>query len=96
MEADAAIFGMMLPEKEEQEPQHFEIFKSNIPAVEAFFALDGCAWKCSEMGIMIGLDYPAAKIIWDGLGVKLSPDTFKNVMVFSRTIADELNKRRKK
>jgi hypothetical protein len=96
MEADAAIFGMMLPEKEEQAQEHFEIFKSNIAAVEAFFALDGCAWNCSEMGIMIGLDYPAAKIIWDGLGMTLSPDTFGKVMVFSRTVADELNKRRKK
>jgi hypothetical protein len=87
---------LILPDLGAAEPEHFEIFKEHLPVLEAFFILDGCAWNCSDMGVMIGLDYPAAKVIWDYAGIKLTPDVFRGVMAFSRTVADELNKKRKK
>jgi hypothetical protein len=84
-----------LPELDEPEDVHFEVFKENIPVIEAFFNLDGCAWQYTGMGELIGLDYQAAHIIWTYAGVKLDAEQFKGVMLFSKTVADELRKRKK-
>lgn len=89
------MFGIQLPGKDEMEDVHFEVFPSNWPVLSAFFALDGCAWQYSSMGELIGLDYPAAKVIWDGLGLALKPHTFAGVMLFTRTIVNELAKVKK-
>jgi hypothetical protein len=70
----------------------FELLQENQAAVEAFFMLDGCAWQFTGMGALIGLDYQAADIIWRGLGVTLTGDDFQGVMLFSKTIANLLNK----
>ena len=83
-----------LPEAPDE--QHFEVFKSNVPVLEAFFALDGCAWQFTGMGDLIGLDYKAADVIWSHLGISLDKDTFAGLMLFSRTLVIELNKKRQK
>jgi len=88
--------GIQLPELEEQEEQHFEVFKCNAPVLEAFFILDGCAWQYTGMGDLIGLDYQAAQVIWGYAGMAIDAEVFRGVMLFSRTIVDELNKKRKK
>lgn len=90
------MFGIQLPEPNEVEDAHFEVFPSNWPVISAFFALDNCAWQYSSMGDLLGLDYPAAKVIWDGLGITLQAKTFAGVMLFTRTIVNELAKERKK
>lgn len=90
------MFGLPLPVVEETGSVDFEVFKSNLPILDAFFILDGCAWQVTGMGDLLGLDYPAAKIIWDYAGVCLSPGQFRGVMAFSRTVAIELNKKRSK
>jgi len=88
--------GIQLPEIDEQEVQHFEVLKCNVPVLEAFFILDGCAWQYTGMGDLIGLDYQAAQVIWGYAGMAIDAETFRSVMLFSRTVVDELNKKRKK
>ena len=88
--------GITLPEFEEKEAEHFEILKCNAPVLEAFFILDGCAWQYAGMGDLIGLDYPAAKIIWDYAGIKFDSEVFRGIMLFTRTVVEELNKKRSK
>ena len=98
MEEDAAAFGITLnlpDEIIEPETIHFEVFKDNWPVLEAFFVLDGCAWQFSSMGDLIGLDYTAAHIIWAYAEIKLSPEEFAGVMLFSKTVVSELNSRKK-
>jgi hypothetical protein len=90
------VLGIKLPERESPEAIHFEVFKDNMPAIEAFLMLDGCAWQYTGMGELIGLDYSAADVIWNRTGVKLTPGTFRGVMLFSRTVATELNKKKEK
>jgi len=48
------------------------------------------------MGDLIGLDYTAAKVIWGYAGIKPNKDTFMGLMLFTRTIVNELNKRKDK
>jgi len=96
MDEDAALFGMTLPDMEEQDEQHCYVLKSNWPVLEAFFSLDGCAWQYTGMGDLIGLDYSAAHIIWGYIGLKVDKDTFLGLMLFTRTIVDELNIRKDK
>ena len=48
------------------------------------------------MGDLVGLDYPAARIIWDYAGIKFDSETFKGIMIFSRTVVEEINKKRSK
>ena len=74
----------------------FELFECHVPVLEAFFALDGCAWQFTGMGDLIGLDYKAAEVIWTYLDIRLDKDTFAGLMLFSRTIVDELTKKRQK
>lgn len=88
------MFGIQLPNQNEVEDVHFEVFPSNWPVISAFFALDGCAWQYSSMGDILGLDYLAAKVIWDGLGITVKPKTFAGVMLFTRTIVNILLKRK--
>jgi len=83
-----------LPEADEE--NHFEIFRCHVPVLEAFFALDGCAWQFTGMGDLIGLDYKAAEVIWSRLQIDPNKDTFIGLMLFSRTIVNELNKKRQK
>jgi len=85
----AAEFGIVL-EYLEPEQIDFELLPENEAAVTAFFALDGCAWQYAPMGGLIGLDYPAAKTIWDGLGITLDSDAFAGVMLFSKNLAELL------
>ena len=85
----AADFGIILDDVE-PEADDFELLPENEAAVTAFFALDGCAWQYAPMGGLIGLDYPAAKTIWDGLGITLDSATFSGVMLFSKTLAELL------
>jgi hypothetical protein len=96
LQEDAALLGIRLPDIEDPEEIDFELFPENIPVIEAFFILDGCAWQYTGMGYLIGLDYPAAKIIWNGCGINLSVEDFQGVMLFSRAIVNELNKQRQK
>ena len=72
------------------------MFDVNVPVLDAFFALDGCAWQLTGMGDLIGLDYKAAKVIWSYLDLKVDKDTFAGLMIFSRTVVNELNKKRQK
>jgi hypothetical protein len=88
--------GISLLQNEEKEAAHFEILKENAQVLEAFFILDGCAWQYAGMGDLVGLDYPAAKIIWDYAGIQFDSETFKGIMLFSRTVVEELNKKRSK
>ncbi|MDP2099838.1 MAG: DUF1799 domain-containing protein [Methylobacter sp.] len=74
----------------------FEVLPENMPALEAFFTLDGCAWQYTGMGDLVGLDYSAAKIIWDFAGVVLDKEQFQGVMLFSRTVVNELKKKKDK
>lgn len=69
--------------------------KENMPILEAFFELDGSAWDFTGMGDLVGLDVSKAKIIWDYLEVKITPDIFKGVLLFANTIVYERNKRKK-
>jgi hypothetical protein len=85
-----------LPDIKKPEETDFEVFPENWPVIEAFFSLEGCAWQYSAMGELIGLDYKAADVIWKGLDIALDPETFRGVMLFSGTLATELNKRNKK
>lgn len=85
----AADFGILL-ETEEPEADDFELLPENEAAVSAFFALDGCAWQYAPMGGLIGLDYLAAKTIWEGLGITLDSTAFAGVMLFSKTLAELL------
>ena len=71
------------------------MFKDNWPVLEAFFVLDGCAWQFTGMGDLIGLDYTAAHIIWGYAEIKLSPEEFVGVMLFSKTVVNELNSLKK-
>jgi len=95
MEEDAALFGMALPDMDELEEIHFEVLKENWPVLEAFFVLDGCAWQLSGMGDLIGLDYSAAHIIWRYAEIEPSPEVFMGLMLFAKTVVNELNKRKK-
>jgi hypothetical protein len=88
--------GLQLSAVEEIESVHFEVFKSNLPVIKAFFALDDCAWQYTDMGQLIGLDYPVAHVIWASLGITLTHDEFSGLMLFARVICVELNKRMKK
>ena len=88
--------GIQLPELVEQEAQDFEVLKCNVPVLEAFFILDGCAWQYTGMGDLIGLDYYAAQVIWSYAGMAIDAETFRGVMLFSRTVVDEMNKKRKR
>lgn len=87
------MLGINLADNEAPEPEDFPVLKSNWPVLNAFFALDGCAWQYTSMGHLIGLDYAAAHVIWNGLGITLSVEEFSGLMVFARTVADELNKK---
>jgi hypothetical protein len=89
------VLGIKLPERKSPEEIHFEVFKDNMPAIEAFLMLDGCAWQYSGMGELIGLDYKAADVIWHRADVPLDAESFRGVMLFSRTIVTELKKQRK-
>jgi len=71
------------------------VFKENIPVIEAFFILDGCAWQYAGMGELVGMDYQAAHIIWTYAEIKLDAEQFAGVMLFARTVVDELRKRKK-
>ena len=95
MDEDAALFGMTMPEIELPDETHFEVLKENWPVLEAFFILDGCAWQISGMGDLIGLDYSAAHIIWGYAGIKPDQDVFMGLMLFAKTVVNELNKRKK-
>ncbi len=95
MDEDAALFGMTMPEIELPEETHFEVLKDNWPVLEAFFILDGCAWQTTGMGDLIGLNYQAAQVIWSYAGISPDRDTFMGLMLFARTVVDELNKRKK-
>lgn len=90
-----ALFGMAMPIIEQQEETHFEVMKENWPVLEAFFILDGCAWQYTGMGDLIGLDYSAAHIIWGYAGIKPNQEAFICLMLFAKTVANELNKRKK-
>jgi hypothetical protein len=91
---DAMLLGIVLPVLEIDE-SHFDLLRENAPVLEAFFVLDGCAWQYTSMGELIGLNYPAAQIIWQGLKMKINKDTFEGVMLFTKTVANEINKRLK-
>lgn len=95
MDEDAALFGMTMPEMEVQKADNFEVLKENWPVLEAFFVLDGCAWQISGMGDLIGLDYSAAHIIWGYAGIKPSQEVFMGLMLFAKTVVNELNLRKK-
>ena len=95
MDEDAALFGLALPAMELPDAAHFLLFEENAPVVDAVHCLDDCAWQYTGMGDLIGLDYPAARLIWQGLGITLDTEAFKGVMVFSKTVVQELNKRKK-
>ena len=95
MDEDAALFGMTMPDIDVPEDNHFEVLKDNWPVLEAFFVLDGCAWQYTGMGDLIGLDYSAAHIIWGYAGIKPSPDVFMGLMLFAKTVVNELNLRKK-
>lgn len=95
LQEDARILGIRLPEIKNSE-EDFEVWPENWPVIEAFFSLDGCAWQYSAMGELIGLDYKAAEVIWKGLAITLDTESFRGVMIFSGTLAAELNKRNKK
>ncbi|MCK9621990.1 MAG: hypothetical protein M0R47_15830 [Methylobacter sp.] len=86
----------MLPEIEEHESHDFEVFKENMPVLEAFFVLEGSAWKYTGMGDLIGLDVQAAKIIWDYLQTEITPDIFRGIMLFTNTVTQERGKQRSK
>jgi hypothetical protein len=88
------MLGIKLPDIEEPEEEHFEVLKENVPVLEAFFILDGCAWQYTGMGDLVGLDFQAAKVIWDYAGLSISADDFKGLMLFSKTVVIELNKQR--
>jgi hypothetical protein len=96
MDEDAALFGLVLPEVEDQEEADFEVLKDNWPVLEVFFALDDCAWQHTGMGDLVGLDYQAAHIIWGYAGIKPNKDTFMGLMLFTRAIVNERNKRKDK
>lgn len=90
------MFGLVLPEIDDQGDIDFPVWKSNWPVLEAFFALDGCAWQHTGMGDLVGLDYPAAHIIWGYAGIKVDKETFIGLMLFTRTVVNELSKRKDK
>jgi hypothetical protein len=90
------LLGIKLPALEKPAETHFEVFKENMPAIEAFLMLDGCAWQYTGLGEMIGLDYKAADVIWNRADVTLDAESFRGVMLFSRTVVTELKKQRKK
>jgi hypothetical protein len=94
LDEDAMMLGISLP-KIEIEESHFYLMRENIQVIEAFFVLDGCAWQYTSLGELIGLNYPAARVIWNGLDMKLSKDCFEGVMLFTKTIANTINKRLK-
>lgn len=96
MEDDAALLGINLPVMEEPETQDFEVFKENMPVLKAFFALEGAAWQYTGMGDLVGLDVQAAKIIWDYLGIKITPDIFSGMLLFTNTVVYERSKKRQK
>lgn len=95
MDEDAALFGLALPDINTPSDHHFEVFKDNWPILEAFFVLDGCAWQYTGMGDLIGLGYSAAQVIWGLSGIHPDTETFRGLMLFARTVVDELNKRKK-
>lgn len=86
----------MIPEIDLPPPVDFAVLPENMPSLEAFFVLDGCAWQYTGMGDLIGLDYPAAKIIWEFAGVVLDKEQFQGVMIFARTVVNELSKKKDK
>jgi hypothetical protein len=90
------MLGLQLPDLDDQIPEDFEVLKSNAPVLQAFFALDGCAWQYSGMGDLIGLDYQAADIIWTRLELTVPSDVFAGVMLFARTVVSGLLAQRKK
>lgn len=95
MDEDAALFGVTMPDMDEIEATNFEVLEENWPVLDAFFILDGCAWQISGMGDLIGLDYSAAHIIWGYAGIKPNQDVFMGLMLFAKTVVNELNKRKK-
>ena len=95
MEEDAALLGLTLPSNEAPKEIHFEVLKENWPVLEAFLVLNDCAWQFTGMGELIGLDYAAAHIIWGYSGIKPTQEVFAGVMLFSKTVVYELNKRKK-
>lgn len=90
------MLGINLPVMDEPETQDFEVFKENMPVLEAFFALEGAAWQYTGMGDLVGLDVQAAKIIWDYLAVRITPDIFSGILLFTNTVVYERSKKRKK
>ena len=79
----------------EPEATDFAVLPENWPVLKAFFRLDGCAWQVSGMGDLMGLDYTAAHIIWQGCGIVLDTEAFKGVMLFSKTVVQFLAKNKK-
>ena len=95
MDEDAALFGVTMPDMDEIEATNFEVLEENWSVVEAILILDDCAWQISGMGDLIGLDYSAAHIIWGYAGIKPNQDVFMGLMLFAKTVVNELNKRKK-
>ena len=89
--ADAAAFGIALPEPEG--PEDFEVWEENWPAVEMFFRCQ-TQWRTSMNGL-IGLDYGAVQWLFRLYEVDDPRSLLEDLQVMESAVMRVLNKEQK-
>lgn len=86
--ADAAAFGVVLPEPDA--PEDFEIWPENWPAVEMFLRCQ-TQWRTTMAGVC-GLDYTAVLAVFRLYEVEDQPTVLENLQVMEAAAVKILNK----
>jgi hypothetical protein len=91
---DAAAFGIQIEKPKPQEPDHFEVWEENWPAVEMFLRMQ-TQWSVS-MGGLIGFKYEVLLCsggLFDLYNVEDRKDVLERLQVMEATALTELRKR---
>ena len=90
--ADAAAFGIALPEPEG--PEDFEVWQENWEAVEMFLRCQ-TQWRTSMSGLL-GLDYGAVQWLFRLYEVKDPRSLLEHLQVMEGAVMQILNKEQQK
>lgn len=89
--ADAAAFGIILPEQDE--PEHFEVWSENWPAVLMFLRCQ-TQWRSSMTGL-IGLDYGAVQWLFRLYEVEDPCSLLEDLQVMEAAVIQAMSKEQK-
>ena len=88
---DAAAFGVALPAQEPEEPEPFEVWEENWPAVELFLRVQ-TQWRVGMNG-PVGLDYGAVQWVISLYAVQDPRAALEDLQIMEAAVLAAVSKR---